>query len=232
VFAKTVVAESSTDIQHVHRGNRTGYRRSLARFADELPAAAAPTGSGNAGLIGRASPDQADHDADPLVTAVITPAAGRPLRLSPSPSGVTADCARGSKQEDSNPFSFAWSQSAVEGIVLVCTLKRFLRSSAALALVLLGACINPEESPASKLASVQVGMTREEVVALLGAAQMIEHYGDTEFLFYSGGGASSTALSDYTPIAIVDGRVTGTGREIYNAMVEARERKSRPGGPR
>jgi len=55
----------------------------------------------------------------------------------------------------------------------------------------------------------------------LGPPQRQERHGSTEFLIYSTDGTSPTALLDFTPIAIVDGRVTGTGRSLYQAVVEA-----------
>ena len=35
---------------------------------------------------------------------------------------------------------------------------------------------------------------------------------------------STTALLDFIPIAVADGRVTGTGRKLYDAVVQAHTR--------
>ena len=64
-------------------------------------------------------------------------------------------------------------------------------------------------------------MTREEVIAILGEPQRQETYASTEFLIYSTDGGNTTALLHFTPIAIVDGRVTGTGRSAYDALKQA-----------
>jgi hypothetical protein len=93
-----------------------------------------------------------------------------------------------------------------------------------LALMLLAGCAKSAGEAAAKLADVRAGMTREEVLATLGTPQRQERYGLTEFLIYSTDGSSTTALLDFTPIAIVEGRVTGTGRKLYDAVVEAHTR--------
>ena len=76
-----------------------------------------------------------------------------------------------------------------------------------------------------KVNAIRAGMTREEVLDALGPPQRQEIYGETEFLIYSTDGTSHTALIDFTPVAIVGGRVTGTGRSLYAAVVEAHSRK-------
>jgi hypothetical protein len=63
----------------------------------------------------------------------------------------------------------------------------------------------------------------------MGPPQRQETYGATEFLIYSTDGTSNTALLNFTPVAIVDGRVTGTGRVLYDAVVEA-HRSAAPNG--
>jgi outer membrane protein assembly factor BamE (lipoprotein component of BamABCDE complex) len=91
-------------------------------------------------------------------------------------------------------------------------------------LMLLTGCVNSLEISPTRLESVRAGMTRDEVLLLLGLPQRQESYGSTEFLIYSTDGRSTTALLDFTPIAVVDGRVTGTGRELYDAVVQAHSR--------
>jgi hypothetical protein len=85
-------------------------------------------------------------------------------------------------------------------------------------------CANPGIMQAANLDTVRAGMTRDEVLEIMGQPQRQEEYGPTEFLIYSTDGTSNTALLDFTPIAIVDGRVTGSGRRLYAAVVQAYSR--------
>jgi hypothetical protein len=72
----------------------------------------------------------------------------------------------------------------------------------------------------AKLMDVEVGMTQTQVLSIFGEPQRRETYGGTEFLIYptsaNGGG------QDFMPIAIVDGRVTGIGRNIYDNVVRSK----------
>ena len=95
-------------------------------------------------------------------------------------------------------------------------------------LPVLGGCANPTGMQAGRLDGVRAGMTREELLQLLGAPQRQEAYGATEFWIYSTDGTSTTALLDFTPVAIVDGRVTGTGRTLYDAVVRAHTKQTPP----
>jgi hypothetical protein len=88
-----------------------------------------------------------------------------------------------------------------------------------LVLFVLNGCTDPMQS--ARLESVRPGMTRNEVLQIMGPPQRQEIHGSTEFLIYSTDGRSTIALLDFTPIAIVDGRVTGTGRSLYEAVVQA-----------
>jgi hypothetical protein len=87
-----------------------------------------------------------------------------------------------------------------------------------------GGCTNPASTQATRLESVRAGMTRQEVLEIMGPPQRQEVYGSTEFLIYASDGMSTTALLDFTPIALVDGRVTGTGHKLYDAVVQAHTR--------
>jgi hypothetical protein len=89
------------------------------------------------------------------------------------------------------------------------------------AMMVLGGCATSAEMTAANLGDVKPGMAREEVLAMIGPAQREERYGSIEFLIYSTDGTSTIALLNFTPIAIVDGRVTGTGRQLYDAVVQA-----------
>jgi hypothetical protein len=64
-------------------------------------------------------------------------------------------------------------------------------------------------------------MTRQEVLAAMGPPQRQEIYGTTEFLIYSADTSAENAQANFIPVAIVDGRVTGTGRAFYDAIVQA-----------
>ena len=61
------------------------------------------------------------------------------------------------------------------------------------------------------LMNVKIGMSRDEVVALMGQPQKRETYGKTEFLIYQ-----TNEAGNFTPIGIVDGKVVGWGRNYYD----------------
>ena len=89
----------------------------------------------------------------------------------------------------------------------------------------LNGCTDPSSTQPGRLDSVRSGMTRNEVLQIMGPPQRQEKYGATEFLIYSTDGRNATALLDFTPIAIVDGRVTGTGRSLYEAVVQVHSKR-------
>jgi hypothetical protein len=61
-----------------------------------------------------------------------------------------------------------------------------------------------------------VGMTRDEVIATMGKPQIREAYGKTEFLIYRTDLPVGTQTVDFTPVALVNGKVTGWGRKPYD----------------
>ncbi len=63
---------------------------------------------------------------------------------------------------------------------------------------------------------LQVGMTRDEVIATMGKPQIREAYGRTEFLIYRTDLPVSAGKADFTPVALVGGKVTGWGRDLYD----------------
>ena len=69
------------------------------------------------------------------------------------------------------------------------------------------------------LMKVQVGMSRDEVVALMGQPQKREAYGKTEFLIYQTEYRGINEAGNFTPIGIVDGKVVGWGRNYYDNAV-------------
>jgi hypothetical protein len=101
---------------------------------------------------------------------------------------------------------------------------RNLRVLAVIALlsVIAGCSEKGSVTAAAKVLSVEVGMTQNEVLAIMGPPQRRETRGGTEFLIYPSGGASEAAALNFVPIAIVDGRVTGIGRNLYDAVVRAK----------
>jgi len=67
----------------------------------------------------------------------------------------------------------------------------------------------------SNINKLQVDMTREEVIAIMGNPEKREVHGRTEFLMYTTGNFT------LTPIAIVDGRLLGWGRRYYDDTIKA-----------
>jgi hypothetical protein len=63
---------------------------------------------------------------------------------------------------------------------------------------------------------LQVGMTRDDVIATMGKPQIREAYGRTEFLIYRTDLPVSNGNADFTPVALVGGKVTGWGRDLYD----------------
>jgi hypothetical protein len=99
---------------------------------------------------------------------------------------------------------------------------RFAVRCAFVGCVVLNGCADATGLQADRLSRIAPGMAREQVVAIMGTPLRTEWHGSTEFLIYSADGTSNTALIDFTPIAIVEGRVTGTGRGLYDAVLQAR----------
>jgi hypothetical protein len=63
--------------------------------------------------------------------------------------------------------------------------------------------------------TIRVGMGRAEVVSLLGAPHQIEKSGSIEFLFYHAPPLMKAGTTGSNPIAIVEGKVIGTGLIYY-----------------
>src|SRR5262245_53428913 len=64
----------------------------------------------------------------------------------------------------------------------------------------------------SRFNKLQVGMTRQEVITVIGNPERRETYCKTEFLVYRDDKV-------FRPIAIVDGKVTDWGRNYYDITV-------------
>jgi hypothetical protein len=77
-------------------------------------------------------------------------------------------------------------------------------------------------SHTNALMKVQIGMSRDEVIALMGQPQKREAYGKTEFLIYRTDYRGIGERENFTPIAIADGRVVGWGRNYYDNTMRSK----------
>jgi outer membrane protein assembly factor BamE (lipoprotein component of BamABCDE complex) len=77
-------------------------------------------------------------------------------------------------------------------------------------------------SNAKAITKLQVGMKRDEVIALMGQPGKREEYGKTEFLFYRTDHTQISDAVDFTPVAIANGKVVGWGRDIYDTAVQSK----------
>jgi hypothetical protein len=82
-----------------------------------------------------------------------------------------------------------------------------------------GACSGPDYS--AKVLHVEIGMTRADVLAIMGKPQREETYGGTVFLIYGAASGTNDQLADFIPVALVDGKVTGINRTLYDTVVKA-----------
>jgi outer membrane protein assembly factor BamE (lipoprotein component of BamABCDE complex) len=71
---------------------------------------------------------------------------------------------------------------------------------------------------------IRVGMSREDVVGLLGPPHRQERHGVAEFLFYDTVWQASDRAAARMPIALIDGKVVGLGKAHYDRIVEAGRR--------
>ena len=74
---------------------------------------------------------------------------------------------------------------------------------------------NSSVASAKNIGDIDVGMTQNQVLSILGEPQLRETYGGTEFLIYDSGGGG-------IPVAIVGGRVTSIGRTAYDVVVRSK----------
>jgi hypothetical protein len=72
------------------------------------------------------------------------------------------------------------------------------------------------------LLSLQVDMTREEVISLMGQPAKREAYGSTEYLIYKTNTTGQSERADFTPIAITNGKVAGWGRNYYDSSLKSK----------
>ena len=83
-----------------------------------------------------------------------------------------------------------------------------------------GCAETANNDPGARLMDVEVGMSQNQVVAILGEPQRRETYGGTEFLIYPTGSEGSAL--NFMPVAVVGGRVTGIGRNVYDNVVRSK----------
>ena len=110
------------------------------------------------------------------------------------------------------------------------TLSRFTIGCCALswtALSLLSGCAsNNATTVRGDVSEVAVGMTRSEVISVLGPPHKLETYGPTEFLFYR------SSYGEDLPIAVVEGKVSSIGRGVYDIVVKSKSVADRTGAVR
>ena len=95
------------------------------------------------------------------------------------------------------------------------------------ALSQLSGCASDNASTArGDVSEVAVGMTRSQVISILGPPQKLETFGPTEFLFYRSG------YGEDLPIAVVEGKVSSIGRGAYEIVVKSKAVADRTGAVR
>jgi hypothetical protein len=88
-------------------------------------------------------------------------------------------------------------------------------------LLVTGCSSDTRSRAATGVLNVDIGMTESQVLAIMGEPQRREIHGGTQFLIYATDRRSEEALIDFIPIAIVDGRVTGIGRQVYDHVIRS-----------
>ncbi len=79
---------------------------------------------------------------------------------------------------------------------------------------------------AQVLLKIKAGMSREEIVAQLGEPHRQETVGRTQFLFYRTDWRTATEAERISPVAIVDGKVVGLGKDYYQDAVKAERKRA------
>jgi len=95
--------------------------------------------------------------------------------------------------------------------------RHYLVGSIFIAVSLLASCAEWQSGVNSfNTLRLQVGMTRDEVITTMGKPPIREAYGKTEFLIYRTDFPVNNGKADFTPVAVVNGKVAGWGREFYD----------------
>ena len=90
----------------------------------------------------------------------------------------------------------------------------------ALVLSLAVACSTQEHYRTKSLMKLQLGMSKQEVLSIMGTPQRQESYGDTEVLFYTTDEFGDRKETD-TPLTMTRGRLVGWGHLDYERVVRA-----------
>ena len=87
----------------------------------------------------------------------------------------------------------------------------------ALLLPLSGGCARKPETRNQTIMNLQISMTRDQVLLVMGEPQAIETQGGIEFWLYRTNGDEDAQNS--MPVGFMNGRVVGWGRTYYEAAV-------------
>jgi outer membrane protein assembly factor BamE (lipoprotein component of BamABCDE complex) len=71
-------------------------------------------------------------------------------------------------------------------------------------------CSSEESIRSKSLANLQIGMSKEEVLSIMGKPQRQETHGDAEILFYTTASAGDMQ-EDMTSVTIISGRLVSWG---------------------
>ena len=81
-------------------------------------------------------------------------------------------------------------------------------------------CTTQASNRGKSLMKLQVGMTKEEVLSIMGKPQRQEAHGETEILFYTT--ASAGDMQEHTtPVTIIGGRLVGWGSLDYERALRS-----------
>jgi hypothetical protein len=97
---------------------------------------------------------------------------------------------------------------------------RIVFGLALLASLLAAGCSTQTSYRSKSLLKLQLGMTREEVLSVMGKPQRQEVHGDTEVLFYTTGDIGNPT-EDATPLMLVGGRLVGLGHLDYESLLKS-----------
>ena len=112
--------------------------------------------------------------------------------------------------------------------MLMC--EKFIREKTHLVILLLivglSSCSYPGIETRKNLMSLKLGMTKDEVINIIGLPERNEAYKTTNseelelFFYYTGNSSSVSGIANCswgacTPLLFEDGKLTGWGREIY-----------------
>ena len=74
----------------------------------------------------------------------------------------------------------------------------------------------------SLIRKVEIGMTREEVIDMVGIPAEQQVVDGTEFLFYYVDWINKSAAVERSPVALVNGKVIAMGKSYYQQFLRAR----------